>query len=166
MSRRSDRMMLTGIYAELLFSLRALVSTFLYLGLIPAANTALSRTGKRTAGARDLTLSRWSVCLLSVGSFIIAFARSTWVLAVGFTITVLVSGSSITLRSFLTASVDPAFSARFFAAISTIGTLGALVGTPIMGTVYSWGIKHELWNIAPPFAVAEVCQTRSTARKR
>jgi hypothetical protein len=88
------------------------------------------------------------ITLLAIG-LIVRFPTNPGVLVVGFTITVLGSGASITLRSFLAASVNPTFSARLLVAISTIGTLGALVDTPIVGAVYSRGIKQELWNIPP-----------------
>jgi MFS family permease len=151
----------TGLHiykqAGLLFSLRALVSTLLYLVVLPAITTLISRTSKLTSASRDLALSRWSVFLICTGSFIVAFAPSLWILVVGFAITVLGSGASVTLRSFLASSVDPAFSGRLYTAISTVGTLGGLVGMPIMGAVYSWGLGHRSWNVAPPFMVAGVC---------
>lgn len=143
-----------------MFSLRAIISTFLYLVLIPTVSAFLSRKQAFTAAARDLTLSHWSVHLLIIGSFIMVFSSATWVFVTGFAITVLGSGASITLRSFLASSVEKAFAGRLFAAISMVGTLGGLVGMPIMGALYTWGITHEC-KIATPFAVSAVSQNPS-----
>ena len=91
-----------------MFSLRGIVSLVLYLVIIPTVTTALDRKWKLRSSIRDLTLSQWSVILLSLGSFLIAFAPRFWVLVVGFTIALLGTGASITLRAFLAAKVDPA----------------------------------------------------------
>lgn len=105
---------------------------------------------------RAFVLSLGSVLLLSTGSLLVAFGPTLWVLILGFAVTVLGSGASINLRSLVATSIDNASSGRLYSAIATVGTLGGLLGMPLMGAAYEWGISHHISSIAPPFFVAAV----------
>lgn len=106
--------------------------------------------------ARDLLISTFSVVLLCVGSIMVAFSSNISTLVVGFCITTLGSGATVSLRAFLASKVDTSLSGRIFAAISATSAIGSLVGMPLMGTLYSLSISKEASSISLPFVVAAV----------
>ncbi|KAK2591796.1 hypothetical protein QQS21_010497 [Conoideocrella luteorostrata] len=142
--------------AGLLFSLRAVVSSLLYFILLPLASSWLIKSKGVEASAKDLALSTCGIILSSAGSFLVAMAPNIAALAVGFAMVVLGSSVTVTLRSFLASKVDVAFSGRLFTAISATGTIGSLVGIPIMGAAYSWGLSHKIRVVGLPFLVSAV----------
>lgn len=132
------------------------MSLLLYFALLPLATSWLSGTWKGNSAARDLALSALGVFFSAVGNLASAFAPNTGIFAAGFAVAVLGSGMTVTLRSFLASNVDPAFSGRLFAAISTTGTVGSLVGMPVMGSVYSWEVNNGNLTVGLPFLVSAV----------
>ncbi|KAI3584598.1 hypothetical protein IWW34DRAFT_800568 [Fusarium oxysporum f. sp. albedinis] len=100
---------------------------------------------------RDLALSASGAFCCTLGTLIVAAAPNLATVAFGFALSVLGSSMTVTLRSFLASNVQNAFSGRLFAGISMTGTIGSLVGMPIMGAAYSLGINY---NIGLPFLVS------------
>ncbi|KAI0873288.1 major facilitator superfamily domain-containing protein [Hypoxylon argillaceum] len=142
--------------AGLIFSLRAIVSSLVFFVLLPSASSFASNIMRMGSFARDLLISTFSVVLLCVGSIMVAFSSNISTLVVGFCITTLGSGATVSLRAFLASKVDTSLSGRIFAAISATSAIGSLVGMPLMGTLYSLSISKEASSISLPFVVAAV----------
>ncbi|KAK2934042.1 Major facilitator superfamily [Fusarium oxysporum f. sp. vasinfectum] len=135
--------------AGLLFSLRAIMSSLLYFVILPLATSWIDQTWQ--SANRDLALSASGAFCCTLGTLIVAAAPNLATVAFGFALSVLGSSMTVTLRSFLASNVQNAFSGRLFASISMTGTIGSLVGMPIMGAAYSLGINY---NIGLPFLVS------------
>ncbi|KAK2130076.1 hypothetical protein NOF04DRAFT_1276145 [Fusarium oxysporum II5] len=135
--------------AGLLFSLRAIMSSLLYFVILPLATSWIDQTWQ--SANRDLALSASGAFCCTLGTLIVAAAPNLATVAFGFGLSVLGSSMTVTLRSFLASNVQNAFSGRLFAGISMTGTIGSLVGMPIMGAAYSLGINY---NIGLPFLVS------------
>ncbi|KAF5703113.1 hypothetical protein FGLOB1_9247 [Fusarium globosum] len=135
--------------AGLLFSLRAIMSSLLYFVILPLATSWIDQTW--STANRDLVLSASGAFCCTLGTLIVAAAPNLATVAFGFALSVLGSSMTVTLRSFLASNVQNAFSGRLFAGISMTGTIGSLVGMPIMGAAYSLGINY---NIGLPFLVS------------
>ncbi|EXK40215.1 hypothetical protein FOXG_20289 [Fusarium oxysporum f. sp. lycopersici 4287] len=135
--------------AGLLFSLRAIMSSLLYFVILPLATSWIDQTWQ--SANRDLALSASGAFCCTLGTLIVAAAPNLATVAFGFALSVLGSSMTVTLRSFLASNVQNAFSGRLFAGISMTGTIGSLVGMPIMGAAYSLGINY---NIGLPFLVS------------
>ncbi|KAI8403728.1 hypothetical protein FOFC_17171 [Fusarium oxysporum] len=135
--------------AGLLFSLRAIMSSLLYFVILPLATSWIDQTWQ--SANRDLALSASGAFCCTLGTLIVTAAPNLATVAFGFALSVLGSSMTVTLRSFLASNVQNAFSGRLFAGISMIGTIGSLVGMPIMGAAYSLGINY---NIGLPFLVS------------
>ncbi|KAI1060691.1 hypothetical protein LB506_007401 [Fusarium annulatum] len=135
--------------AGLLFSLRAIMSSLLYFVILPLATSWIDQTW--SSANRDLVLSASGAFCCTLGTLIVAAAPNLATVAFGFALSVLGSSMTVTLRSFLASNVQNAFSGRLFAGISMTGTIGSLVGMPIMGAAYSLGINY---NIGLPFLVS------------
>ncbi|KAH7164100.1 hypothetical protein DER46DRAFT_684113 [Fusarium sp. MPI-SDFR-AT-0072] len=102
---------------------------------------------------RDLALSASGAFCCTLGTLVVAAAPNLATVAFGFALSVLGSSMTVTLRSFLASNVQNAFSGRLFAGISMTGTIGSLVGMPIMGAAYSLGINY---NIGLPFLISAI----------
>ncbi|CVL01700.1 uncharacterized protein FMAN_07899 [Fusarium mangiferae] len=137
--------------AGLLFSLRAIMSSLLYFVILPLATSWIDKS--LPSANRDLTLSASGAFCCTLGTLIVAAAPNLATVAFGFALSVLGSSMTVTLRSFLASNVQNAFSGRLFAGISMTGTIGSLIGMPIMGAAYSLGINY---NIGLPFLVSAV----------
>ncbi|EWY91482.1 hypothetical protein FOYG_08569 [Fusarium oxysporum NRRL 32931] len=135
--------------AGLLFSLRAIMSSLLYFVILPLATSWIDQNWQ--SANRDLALSASGAFCCTLGTLIVAAAPNLATVAIGFALSVLGSSMTVTLRSFLASNVQNAFSGRLFAGISMTGTIGSLVGMPIMGAAYSLGINY---NIGLPFLVS------------
>ncbi|KAF5613333.1 major facilitator superfamily transporter [Fusarium tjaetaba] len=135
--------------AGLLFSLRAIMSSLLYFVILPLATSWLDRS--RPSANRDLTLSASGAFCCTLGTLVVAAAPNLATVAFGFALSVLGSSMTVTLRSFLASNVQNAFSGRLFAVVSMTGTIGSLIGMPIMGAAYSLGINYD---IGLPFLVS------------
>ncbi|QGI64874.1 hypothetical protein CEK27_008845 [Fusarium fujikuroi] len=135
--------------AGLLFSLRAIMSSLLYFVILPLATSWIDKSWP--SANRDITLSASGAFCCTLGTLIVAAAPNLPTVAFGFALSVLGSSMTVTLRSFLASNVQNAFSGRLFAGISMTGTIGSLVGMPIMGAAYSLGINY---NIGLPFLVS------------
>ncbi|KAG5751904.1 hypothetical protein H9Q70_005440 [Fusarium xylarioides] len=135
--------------AGLLLSLRAIMSSLLYFIILPLATSWIDQTW--SSANRDLTLSASGALCCTLGTLVVAAAPNLATVAFGFALSVLGSSMTVTLRSFLVSYVQDAFSGRLFAGISMTGTIGSLVGMPIMGAAYSLGINY---NIGLPFLVS------------
>ncbi|VTT84417.1 unnamed protein product [Fusarium fujikuroi] len=142
--------------AGLLFSLRAIMSSLLYFVILPLATSWIDKSWP--SANRDITLSASGAFCCTLGTLIVAAAPNLPTVAFGFALSVLGSSMTVTLRSFLASNVQNAFSGRLFAGISMTGTIGSLVGMPIMGAAYSLGINY---NIGLPFLVSAVSYTVS-----
>ncbi|KAF4502917.1 MFS general substrate transporter [Fusarium agapanthi] len=140
--------------AGLLFSLRAIMSSLLYFVILPPATSWIDQTWP--SANRDLTLSATGALCCTLGTLVIAAAPNLATVAFGFALSVLGSSMTATLRYFLASNVQNAFSGRLFAGISMTGTVGSLVGMPIMGAAYSLGINY---NIGLPFLVSATTLT-------
>ncbi|KAF5965550.1 major facilitator superfamily transporter [Fusarium coicis] len=145
--------------AGLLFSLRAIMSSLLYFVILPLATSWMDRSWP--SANRDLTLSASGALCCTLGTLVVAAAPNLATVAFGFALSVLGSSMTVTLRSFLASNVQNAFSGRLFAVVSMTGTIGSLIGMPIMGAAYSLGISHD---IGLPFMVSAVSYIES-ARK-
>ncbi|KAI0521649.1 major facilitator superfamily domain-containing protein [Xylaria bambusicola] len=140
--------------AGLIFSLRAIVSSFVFFVLLPTASSFISRGLKYGSFTRDLIISSSSTLLLCAGAISIAVSSNLSTLVVGFCIMTLGSGATVSLRAFLASKVDRSLSGRLFAATSTTSTIGSLIGMPLMGALYSISISEETVDISLPFAMA------------
>jgi MFS family permease len=127
------------------------MSSLLYFVILPLATSWLDQTWQIVN--RDLVLSASGAFCCTVGTLIVATAPNLATVAFGFALSVLGSSMTVTLRSFLASNVQTAFSGRLFAGISMTGTIGSLVGMPVMGAAYSLGINHD---IGLPFLVSVV----------
>ncbi|KAF5590900.1 major facilitator superfamily transporter [Fusarium pseudoanthophilum] len=135
--------------AGLLFSLRAIMSSLLYFVILPLATSWTDRNWPNVN--RDLTLSASGALCCTLGTLVVAAAPNLATVAFGFALSVLGSSMTVTLRSFLASNVQNAFSGRLFAVVSMTGTIGSLIGMPIMGAAYSLGINYD---IGLPFLVS------------
>ncbi|KAF5666581.1 hypothetical protein FDENT_12322 [Fusarium denticulatum] len=143
--------------AGLLFSLRAIMSSLLYFVILPLATSWIDQSW--SSANRDLTLSASGALCCTLGTLVVAAAPNFATVAFGFALSVLGSSMTVTLRSFLASNVQNAFSGRLFAVVSMTGTIGSLIGMPIMGAAYSLGINYD---IGLPFLVSAVSYIEST----
>lgn len=163
--RSSHWFPLTNVQAGFLFTLRAVVSSALLFVFLPMASNILSRSSRLGQGDSDLLLSTISLLIACLGSSLMGFSPGVWPFVVGFAIATIGSGTTVTLRAFLAATVDRAYSGRLFAAIAAMSTVGNVVGMPVMGAVYTASISRDTKSIGLPFVVSAVSASVSSPRR-
>lgn len=126
--------------AGLVLSLNAVVSSLLFLAVLPFIGNYLQNVQQLSAALKDLWILKNSIILLTVGSFIIGVAPTLLTMLVGDVIYVLGTGLGPVARGLLTIYVDKLHVARLHALISIGQMLGLLIGSPLLAILFDWGM--------------------------
>lgn len=127
------------------------------LVLLPAASFVLVRRFGYDVLRRDLLLTRASVVLVVLGSFMLAFAPAPWLFVLSLVVTSLGAGFSPLCRALLNAVVEPHTVAALNTTISTLETLMALAGAPVLGWLLSRGLELDGPWLGLPYLVTAGC---------
>lgn len=125
--------------AGLVLSLNAIISLILLMGIIPVTSSYLQNTLQVSSSVKDLWLSQVSIIFLTIGCFVMGTSSILPTMLVGDVIYVLGTGFTILVRSLVTVYVDTLHTARVFAIVSVIQTLGLFTGGPLLALLFDWG---------------------------
>ncbi|POR35467.1 COP9 signalosome complex subunit 2 [Tolypocladium paradoxum] len=137
MTKRFSWKWSTATYVSTVSNITSVVAL---LVILPIASSILVKRLGYDALKRDLLLSRASVALVVLGSFMLAFAAAPWLFVSSLIITSLGAGFSTLCRALLNAVVEPHTVATLNTTISTMETLTGLLGAPALGWLLSRGL--------------------------
>ncbi|KAH7356776.1 major facilitator superfamily domain-containing protein [Rhexocercosporidium sp. MPI-PUGE-AT-0058] len=137
--------------AGFLLSLRAFVNIILLLIIIPIFSHILVRYFNFSSRAKDLLLARASVIILVAGALFIAASPTIELTILGIIVWTLGTGFVALTRSVITTLVDQQHIGRLYAAVSVVETTASLVAGPLLGALYTLGLKWKGPWIGLPF---------------
>lgn len=137
--------------AGFLLSLRAFVNIILLLIIIPVFSHALVKYFHLSSRAKDLLIARGSVIILIAGSLFIAASPSIGFTILGIIVWTLGTGFIAHVRSVITTLVDQQHIGRLYAAVSVVETTAMLIAGPLLGVLYTWGLKWKGPWVGLPF---------------
>lgn len=123
--------------AAFLLTIRSTMNLCLCLVLLPLASAALLKSGpifgiNGSPLRKDLWLARVSGILLVIGSLLIAFAVTPWLLSIALVVFSLGGGYSATMRSLLNAFVEPHHLAMLNTLLGLLEFSGLMVAAPVL----------------------------------
>lgn len=134
-----------------LLSLRAFVNIILLLIIIPIFSHILVKYLHLSSRAKDLLLARASVIILVIGALFIAASPTIGLTILGIIVWTLGTGFVGLIRSVITTFVDQQHIGRLYAAVSVVETTASLIAGPLLGALYTWGLKWKGQWIGLPF---------------
>ncbi|KAH6722247.1 major facilitator superfamily domain-containing protein [Leptodontidium sp. 2 PMI_412] len=137
--------------AGFLLSLRAFVNIILLLIIIPVFSHILVKYFHLSSRAKDLLLARVSVIILVAGALFIAASPTIGLTILGIIVWTLGTGFVALTRSVITTLVDQQHIGRLYAAVSVVETTSSLIAGPLLGALYTWGLKWKGPWIGLPF---------------
>lgn len=161
-----------------IMSYRAVVNLILLLVILPGMSYLLTRRSSITLDGqrwhtkfeiglstryKDLTIARGSLFFLVAGSFLLGASPTIGTATVALTLWTFGLGFAAACRSLITTLVDQTQTAKLYAAISVIETVGLLAAGPLFSGLYSWGLKqaskyhNDAWIGTPLFGVCLIC---------
>lgn len=135
-----------------IISFTATVHIILLCTVLPLAHKLLDKRYGHAEKA-NLVLAKGSVIFLIVGPIIFALANQMEGIVVSIVVFTLGSGFGAAMRSFVTSLVPKNETALLYTMISIFTSLGTLIGTPLVGLIFSAGIRKGGAAIGLPFFV-------------
>jgi len=135
-----------------LLSFTAAVNIALLCTVLPLAHWYLDKRYGNAERA-NLLFAKASVVFLIAGPVILGVSERANGIFVAIVVFTFGQGFGAAMRSFLTSLVSKNQTALLYTMISIFSSLGTLVGTPLIGLVFSFGIKKGGAAIALPFFV-------------
>jgi len=133
----------------LLSSLSGLVKIALLLVLLPLANMALNNRNWAPI-IRDIFISRTSLIVAVLGSFLIAVSFHPVVAGVGIGIMSLSSGFTPVVRSIASSLVDPKHIGTLYASVGVVTMIGITLSGPMNAGLFNLGLRlGGLWSGLP-----------------
>ncbi|KAL1894895.1 hypothetical protein Sste5346_005582 [Sporothrix stenoceras] len=149
--------------AAFLLTIRSTTNLCLCLVLLPLASAALLKSGplfgiSGSSLRKDLWLARVSGVLLVVGSLLIAFAVTPWLLSIALVVFSLGGGYSATMRSLLNAFVEPHHLAMLNTLLGLLEFSGLMVAAPVLFGALQKGVAlGGAWTGLPFILSAGMC---------
>lgn len=156
-------------------SYKAVINIFLLLVILPAVSYMLSRTSKDTSKwyarfelglstrSKDLVLARGSLFFLIAGAFLLGSSATIYSAIFALTLWTLGTGFSSACRSLITMLVNQEYVGRLYAIVSLVEVFGMLTASPLMATLYSWGLERaekngsDVWMGSPFYGIMIIC---------
>jgi MFS family permease len=147
----STRYSLTFAEATTLLTLRSIANILLLFLLLPFLSNLLTKTRGLCAQRTDLWMSRASMASWALGWLLFGLSPNLLSATAGMGITALGSGSFFLIRSLLTPLVPAHNVARLYSLISVVDTLGAMLGAPLLASLFNWGLRVGGYGVGMPF---------------
>ncbi|KAG6035507.1 hypothetical protein E4U41_006048, partial [Claviceps citrina] len=146
--------------ANLLFSLRGLITLLLSLVIVGAIDRLLQRKLGLTSPLKDLLLSEASCLLIILGVALVGLAPSSPLMVAGVAISALGSSLPVSLRcAIISMSSSPSRQtptptpmASLNAAAGMAQSVGILISGPVLAATYSWGLERGGVWVGIPFS--------------
>ena len=140
--------------AAFLLSIRSSTNLLLCLVVLPFISELLVRRFHVHPLVKDLWLARVSGALLCLGSLLIAFAVTPWMMSAALVVFSLGGGFSPVLRSLINAYVEPHHQAMLQTLLGLLELSGLLVAAPVLyGSLHRGLSMGGLWT-GLPFMIA------------
>lgn len=147
----SKRYHLTLSEATIRLTIRSVATVALLFLILPFASDSLTKRWKFSNQRSDLLMARASIGVYALGWLCLGLAPTISLSAVGMGIMALGSGSMFLVRSFLTPLVPAHNVARLYSLISVVDTLGAMLGLPLLASLFNRGLAAGGLGIGLPF---------------
>jgi hypothetical protein len=147
----STRYSLTFAEATTILTLRSIANILLLFLLLPFLSNLLTSSRGFCAQRTDLWMSRASMASWAMGWLLFGLSPNLLSATAGMGITALGSGSFFLIRSLLTPLVPAHNVARLYSLISVVDTLGAMLGAPLLASLFNWGLRLGGYGVGMPF---------------
>jgi len=147
----STRYNLTFAAATTILTIRSIANILLLFLLLPFIAARLTKTWGFCSQRTDLWMSRASMASWALGWLLFGLSPTLLSATAGMGITALGSGSFFLIRSLLTPLVPAHNVARLYSVISVVDTLGAMIGAPLLASLFNWGLRIGGYGVGMPF---------------
>jgi hypothetical protein len=147
----STRYNLTFAAATTILTLRSVANILLLFLLLPYIAKTLTQKYNFCSQRIDLWMSRASMASWAVGWLLFGLSPTLLIATAGMGITALGSGSFFLIRSLLTPLVPAHNVAQVYSLISVVDTLGAMLGAPLLASLFNWGLRIGGYGVGMPF---------------
>lgn len=139
-----------------LLSVHSLVNLLLLLVILPSISYLLAKRYKYSPRAKDLFLALTSAVFGVVGVVLFGVSSTIGITITGLVITTLGGGYQSLCRSLITSMVDKEHVARLYSLIAVIETATLLAAGPIVGVLFSLGMKWKGPYLGLPYLLIAV----------
>ncbi|KAF5027366.1 hypothetical protein F66182_526 [Fusarium sp. NRRL 66182] len=140
--------------AALFISLRAICSIVLVMLLLPRLSHAMTETRGLNSRVKDLYLARGSLVLQAIGWTATGLSTSLPLVALSMAASVMGSCAGLFLRTLVSTFVPADRTGTVFGVISTVDTLGSMLGAPVLAVSFEWGMRQgEAICLGVPFYI-------------
>ncbi|RFU76785.1 hypothetical protein TARUN_5456 [Trichoderma arundinaceum] len=129
------------------------------LAVLPKISEILmSRRFGYSSFGKDLFLTRHSTMILFIGAMIEGFSHNIVLFIIGLFIETFGAAASPLARATVTHYVEPKFTSRLYALISTVEIVGTFMGGPVLAWCFDQGLQRKgIWIGLPWFYIALLC---------
>ncbi|EEH19456.1 hypothetical protein PABG_01775 [Paracoccidioides brasiliensis Pb03] len=140
--------------ANFLNSFKYILTVFLFLVVLPLSSWYLTSCRRMHFRQKDLTMSKASVILLLIGTFIMGISPSISLFITGLVVQTLGIGFVFIIRSLATTMVRRDQTARLYTAIEMLQSIGVTIASPTVTMFFNWGLEMGDGWIGLPWVVA------------
>ncbi|ODH45312.1 hypothetical protein ACO22_00190 [Paracoccidioides brasiliensis] len=140
--------------ANFLNSFKYILTVFLFLVVLPLSSWYLTSCRRMHFRQKDLTMSKASVILLLIGTFIMGISPSISLFITGLVVQTLGIGFVFIIRSLATTMVHRDQTARLYTAIEMLQSIGVTIASPTVTMFFNWGLEMGDGWIGLPWVVA------------
>ncbi|KAF2431681.1 MFS general substrate transporter [Tothia fuscella] len=137
-----------------LLSFQASVNIFLLCLVLPFISAWLTKRYDNDPDKSNLVLAQCSIIFIALGPLIVAFAPDVWAIFLAILVSTLGSGFGGSLRSFMTSMVAKDEITLLYTLMTVFGSLGALIGAPLMALTFAKAINLGGFWLGLPFFIA------------
>jgi MFS family permease len=149
----STRYHLTFSEATTILTLRSVANIALLFIVLPLTAKFLTERWGLCGQRTNLWMARASMASWTLGWLVFGLSPTLLAATAGMGMTALGSGSFFLIRSFLTPLVPGHNVARLYSLISVVDTLGAMLGTPLLASLFNRGLSIGGYGIGLPFYI-------------
>ncbi|PGH14310.1 hypothetical protein AJ79_03132 [Helicocarpus griseus UAMH5409] len=140
--------------ANFLHTFKSILTVLLFLAALPLASWYLTTRRRMHFRQKDLTLSKASVFLLLLGTFVMGISPSISIFITGLIIQTMGIGFVFIVRSLATTMVHREQTARLYTAIEILQSTGITIASPTVTLFFNWGLDMGGGWIGLPWVVA------------
>jgi MFS family permease len=149
----STRYHLTFAEATTILTLRSVANIALLFVVLPLTAKFLTKRWGLCGQRTNLWMARASMASWALGWLVFGLSPTLLAATAGMGMTALGSGSFFLIRSFLTPLVPGHNVARLYSLISVVDTIGAMLGTPLLASLFNRGLSIGGYGVGLPFYV-------------
>jgi hypothetical protein len=150
----SKRYSWTIARANLLVSVKSILTVVLFVTILPAASWYLVNRRAMNTREKDLILTKASIIFLTVGTLGIGLSPSIFPMIISMLVQTLGAGFVFVTRSLVTTMIRREQTARLYTVIEILEAVGMIIAGPTIASFFKWGLELGGAWIGLPWVVA------------